>query len=69
MSELGDPARADDLRRNEEIRLYAVWLDYQFSDTDTTLLMQSDRSEFYIDSVGVDPSTRLKDKVVISFGD
>lgn len=69
MSELGDPNRTDGLVRNEEIRLYAVWLDYQFSDDDTTLLMQSDKTEFYIDSVGVDPTTRLKDKVVISFGD
>lgn len=69
MEELGDASRTEELKKNEEIRLYAVWLDYQFSDTDTTLMMSSDKSEFFIDSVGVDASTRLKDKVIINFGD
>ena len=69
MAELGDPSRTEPLEKKEEFRLYAVWLDYQFSSADTTLMMASDRSQFYIDKVGVDPSTRLKNTVLVNFGD
>lgn len=60
---------ADVLKHKDEIKLYAVWLTYQFSENDTTLVFNSNTSEFAIDSVGVDESTNLKDKVVIDWGD
>ena len=53
----------------EEITLYAVWITYQFSDSDTTLLLNSDKTDFHIDYVEVEKSTNLKDKVAISFGE
>lgn len=53
----------------EEITLYAVWITYQFSDSDTTLLLNSDKTDFHIDYVEVDKSTNLKDNVAISFGE
>lgn len=61
---------ADDVfKHKDEITLYAVWLTYQFSENDTTLVMNSNKTEFQIAEVGVDESTNLKDKVVINWGD
>lgn len=61
---------ADDvLKHKDEITLYAVWLTYQFNENDTTLVMNSNKTEFQIADVGIDESTNLKDKVVINWGD
>lgn len=57
------------LVHKDQITLYAVWLTYQFSENDTTLVFNSNKTELAIDSVGVDESTNLKDKVVIDWGD
>ena len=54
---------------NEEITLYASWITYQFSDSDTTIMMNSDTSQFTIAAVGLSANTKLKDNVVINFGD
>ena len=54
---------------SESITLYAVWLTYQFSNDDTILVFDSDKTEFSIDSVGIDESTNLKDKVIVNWGD
>ena len=59
----------DVLKHKDEIKLYAVWLTYQFSENDTTLVFNSNKTEFAIDGVGIDESTNLKDKVVIDWGD
>ena len=57
------------LMHKDQITLYAVWLTYQFSEDDTTLVFNSNKTEFAIDQVGVDESTNLKDTVIIDFGD
>lgn len=59
----------DFLKHKDQITLYAVWLTYQFSEDDTTLMMDSNKTEFQIADVGIDESTKLKDKVVINWGD
>ena len=57
------------LKNKDQITLYAVWMTYQFSETDTTLVFQSDMSELGIDSVGINEATKLKDKVIVNWGD
>lgn len=52
----------------EEITLYAAWLTYQFTDADTAITLDSNMTEFRIQSVGVDENTNLKRNVVINFG-
>lgn len=70
MKELGRSEDVPDpLKKKEEITLYAVWMTYQFSDSDTRLLMNSDKTTFKIAEVGVDESTNLKDTIIIDFGD
>lgn len=70
MKELGRTEDVPDpLKKKDEITLYAVWMTYQFSDSDTRLLMNSDKTTFKIAEVGVDESTNLKDNVIIDWGD
>ena len=59
----------DFLKHKDEITLYAVWLTYQFGENDTTLMLDSNKTEFQIADVGIDESTKLKDKVIINWGD
>lgn len=68
-SELLVPESTDTLKDKDGITLYAVWLTYQFSNDDTILVFDSDKTEFSIDSVGIDESTNLKDKVIVNWGD
>lgn len=36
----------DFLKHKDEIILYAVWLTYQFGEDDTTLMLDSNKTEF-----------------------
>ena len=71
MQELGrgSGSSVEGLVKKEEITLYAVWLTYKFSDTDTRLVMNSTKEQFKIGAVGVDESTNLRGTVIIDFGD
>jgi len=71
MQELGrgSGSGVEGLVKKEEITLYAVWLTYRFSETDTRLVMNSTKEPFKIGEVGVDESTNLRGTVVIDFGD
>lgn len=69
MTELGRGGSSEGLEKKEEITLYAVWLTYQFSETDTRLVMNSTKEKFKIGSIGVDESTNLKGTVIVDFGD
>lgn len=71
MQELGrgSGSTVKGLAKKEEITLYAVWLTYRFSSTDTRLVMNSTQEQFAIGSVGVDESTNLRGTVIIDFGD
>lgn len=69
MTELGRGGSSEGLKKKEEITLYAVWLTYQFSETDTRLVMNSTKEKFKIGSIGVDESTNLKGTVIVDFGD
>lgn len=68
-AELLVPEATDTLKNKDGVTLYAVWLTYQFSKDDTILAFDSDKTEFSIDSVGIDESTNLKDKVIVNWGD
>ena len=67
--ELGRDLAIDPLYRKEEITLYASWISYEFTTADTTFIMNSNKTQFYIADVGIDESTKLKDAVVIAFGE
>ena len=67
--ELGRDFAIDPLYRKEEITLYASWISYEFTTADTTFIMNSNKTQFYIADVGIDESTKLKDAVVIAFGE
>jgi hypothetical protein len=36
----------DFLKHKDEITLYSVWLTYQFGEDDTTLMLDSNKTEF-----------------------
>lgn len=53
------------LKNKDQITLYATWINYHFSDDDTAFVLNSNQSEFRIESIGVDEKSILKEKVVI----
>jgi len=55
--------------KNGVVNLYAVWLNYNFTENDTTLVLNANTNEFYIDSGEINEDTKLGKKVVINYGD
>lgn len=51
------------------MKIYAVWTTYQFSESDTTLLIspQPGKATFSVGSVGLSDSERLDGKVIVKF--
>ena len=69
IAELQRDLHEDPFQKKEELTLYASWITYKFTTDDTRLVLDSNKSDFYISDVEIDTTTRLKDNVVINFGD
>lgn len=69
MVELNRNLIENPFEKKEEITLYASWITNKFTTTDTHLTLDSNKTDFFIADVDVDPNTKLKDNVVINFGD
>lgn len=54
--------------RDGIVRLYAVWLNYMFTEEDTTFVVDADTEEFYINSGDINVDPRIGRKAVIDYG-
>ena len=61
--------RCGPVRSGQDVKLYAVWITYQFGASDTTILMspQPGKTTFRLGSADMIDDERIGDKMIIKF--
>ena len=57
------------IKSGQDVKIYAVWITYQFGAQDTTLLMnpQPGKTMFRLGSADMIDDSRIGDKVIVKF--